>query len=205
MFIGPMFAGKTCYIVMELTRMADLGYRVLYINHRGDDRTTTGGDPGVYTTHSSTLSRISTLVNCITAHNLKDVDVSQYDVIGVDEANFYSDLLTVIPEWVNKRKLHVYVSGLDGDYLRRPLGDVLNLLPYADTVEKISSKCTTCLQELRGEGFTGTHVGCNAPFTARIVNSTDTVLIGGSESYRAVCRRHYELMASKTEREQNNN
>lgn len=191
LYLGPMFACKTSRLVMELTRMADLGFRTLYVNYSGDNRTTAGGDPNVFSSHNSTLSRISGRIVCVRVESLSEVDVTPYQVVGVDEANFYPDLVPVVLDWVDRQHLQVYVSGLDGDCRRRPFGHVLELLPHADQYEKITSQCTLCLGELRSRGYTGSSVGLKAAFTARTVSSEETILIGGGDCYLSVCRRHH--------------
>ncbi len=67
------------------------------------------------------------------------------------------------------------MAALDGDFLRRPFGRVLELIPLAEHVQKLNSVCTSCY---------GT-----ASFTKRTVASTEVQLIGGNESYQPVCRR----------------
>jgi thymidine kinase len=68
---------------------------------------------------------------------------------------------------------------LDGDYNRRPIGEVLELIPYANECHKYSSLCTIC------------NDGTKAPFTKRLVKSEDQILVGGKESYIPVCSKHY--------------
>jgi len=57
------------------------------------------------------------------------------------------------------------------------MGEILDLIPIANTVTKLASNCSVCQQE--------------AIFTHRIVNDSEQVLIGGSDKYIPLCRNHY--------------
>jgi len=58
--------------------------------------------------------------------------------IFINEAQFFPDLYKFVQEFSHK---HIYLYGLDGDYKREPIGDLLNLIPCADSVQKLKAKC----------------------------------------------------------------
>ena len=60
---------------------------------------------------------------------------------------------------------------------RRSFGSVLDVIPLADTVTKLTARCGIC--------------GKRAFFTLRKVEETQTELVGGAEAYMPVCRQHY--------------
>ena len=64
------------------------------------------------------------------------VKFSQY--IFINEAQFFPDLFKFVQEFSHK---HIYLYGLDGDYKRDPIGDILNLIPYSDSVTKLNATC----------------------------------------------------------------
>jgi len=68
----------------------------------------------------------------------------------------------------------VIVAGLDATFERKPFNQILELLPVAESVVKLSAVCVKC---------TG-----NASFTRRKVSSGQLELIGGQEMYEPVCR-----------------
>ena len=105
--------------------------------------------------------------------------IRKADVIFVEEIQFFPDAFENISHWVDKLGKTVIVTGLDGDSSRKPFGDVLRLIPIADKVRKLSALCKRCAD------------GTPAHFSKRISSETQTTLIGSSDKYEAVCRKHY--------------
>ncbi|KAM1766457.1 hypothetical protein ACFX11_005470 [Malus domestica] len=101
----------------------------------------------------------------------------QLDVIGIDEAQFFEDLYDFCSEVADRDGKKVIVAGLDGDDLRRKFGSVLDIIPLADSVTKLTARCELC--------------GKRAFFTLRKTEEMQTELIGGADVYMPVCRQHY--------------
>ena len=99
-----------------------------------------------------------------------------FDCIGIDEGQFFPDLVEFCEALANQGKT-VIVACLDATYQRKAFGTVLQLVPLAETVIKLKAVCSVCKHD--------------ASFTYRIAASTDEMLIGGADSYRAVCRACY--------------
>jgi len=57
------------------------------------------------------------------------------------------------------------------------------MIPYADTVTKLSPFCVKCIREKKMKA---------ALFTKRTVENDCEILIGGKESYIPVCRECYK-------------
>jgi len=55
---------------------------------------------------------------------------SNYDVIGVDEGQFFSEIVEFCEMMANRSKI-VVVSALDGTFERKPFGNIINLIPMA--------------------------------------------------------------------------
>ncbi|KAJ6700335.1 THYMIDINE KINASE [Salix purpurea] len=121
------------------------------------------------------------VVRCPTCHhsdrNFGQDAYDQLDVIGIDEAQFFEDLYDFCHDVADHEGKTVIVAGLDGDYLRRSFGSVLDIIPLADSVTKLSARCEIC--------------GKRAFFTLRKTEETQTELIGGADVYMPVCRQHY--------------
>jgi thymidine kinase len=82
-------------------------------------------------------------------------------------------------------KINIVVTGLDGDSNRNKFGHILDLIPLCNSCTKINAACIMCLD------------GTPAPFSFRLVESSDKVLVGGSESYIPVCRKHFNELKNK--------
>lgn len=185
LILGPMVSGKTSNMVYKLTRLADLGYAVGYINTTRDDRVTPGGDGTRFTSHNSTLQQISEKIRCHRVERLSDLDVADLDVVGVDEAHFFEDLCETVLGWVQRLRKHVLVCGLDGSFRQKPIGRILDLVPEAEAVEKISSQCKRCIAEHQAST-----VDYQASFTIRLTAEEDPLVPGGLSTYEPVCRYH---------------
>lgn len=178
--LGSMFAGKTDHLLRSLGRWLDVnpGCKVIYINHVWDTRSTE--DMSTHASHTQLPTKLTTR-KC---QNLGEVDVTQYRVIGVDEAQFFSDLVPTVRHWVEDLHKVVYVVGLDGTFDRKPFGEVLNLLPLADEYHKLYAVCKECIEE---------HANSFVPaaFTRRFAKSSEVIAIGAGEIYQPVCRKHW--------------
>lgn len=186
LFVGPMYSGKSSKVLFKLTSMADQRFNCLYINSIKDERETESQDDFV-TTHNSSYSRTSPKINCVKVSSLKEVSVSDYDYIGIDELQFFNDEDTVkcINDWVSVYGKHVLIASLDGDCYRRRFGKVLELIPNADEVTKLTAYCDLCRDNYG--------VVKKAPFTARMTSDTSAELVGGRNLYKAMCRSCHEF------------
>lgn len=195
-YFGPMWSGKSTKLAVKIAEYADLGMRCLLVNHSKDERKDSSDifDDGKFSQHGTSNFHLSSNIHKIKTDNLSIIDISKYDVIAVDECQFFGDdLLTEIPRWVNKEHKIVICAGLDGDIKCNIFGKILFLIPFANKAKKLQAQCTVCLKELQKSQFKGIgSISANAPFSARLVESSSQVLIGGTESYTVMCRYHHQ-------------
>ena len=174
LILGPMFAGKTSALQAILRRHRALGIQCMAYKPKLDNRQ--GTDDYMYTHDGDKVSA------CITAELLYHRDSLEYTaakLIIVEEGQFFPDLYKFVIEAVEIDKKDVVVAGLDGDRFRRPFGEILQLIPIADRLTKLTSLCKLCAD------------GTPALFSYSSTTSTDTVHVGGIESYMPLCRTHY--------------
>jgi len=101
-----------------------------------------------------------------------------YDCVFIDEGQFFGDqLIDFARTCTDLYGCDIHVYGLDGDYERNKFGNILDLVPLCDRIEKISSICGVCK---RSPGL----------FSKRLVASGDQVLLGCTE-YINCCRKCY--------------
>lgn len=188
--IGPMQGGKTTEGV-RIATVKSTKYKVLFISQKSSlNRHTLGGDGKSFTSHNPVLKTLPDNVDHMVCHNLSSVSVDNYEVIIIDESNFFGDLIPSVNSWINDKNKHVVVIGLDGSYKQTPLGDVINLIPLCDTVRKLNAECHLCAESLKSEGINCSSAASNAPFTHKLKDDGNIISIGGSEMYIPVCRYH---------------
>ena len=173
LIIGPMFSGKSTELIRRISRYNAIHKNTLLINHTFDTRT----DNKVKTHDNKVMAAIKT-------KNLMDlVNTNPYlssDIIGIDEGQFFNDLKEFILYSEKTNKI-IIVSGLDGDYQRMPIGQILECIPLCDKVDKLHS-----LDMIDQDGSHGI-------FTKRIhTNTVDTqILVGDANQYLCVNRKNY--------------
>lgn len=189
MRIGPMFAKKTTWLNTELTQFTDVGFKCLKIVHQLDDKRSKKND--CYgTTHNSSFKQLTSKIDVIKTNCLNNINIDNYHVIGIDEAQFFPQLYDVVYEWVEHKGIHVRVAGLCGDYKKQKFGQIFDLISLADEVIKLNAICYYCLEELKNNDFKG-DLNYNAPFTKRIINNDEQIIIGDKNIYMPVCRKHH--------------
>ena len=168
---GPMFSGKSTYICSLVNRYVSIGMRVLVLKPANDDR---------YSDTSEVITHNNLRCECWTpGSHLMEIPrfvLKDKQVIIVEEAQFFEDLRAFVESQEMK---HVVVVGLDGDWQRKPFGQVLDCIPLADKVTKLTSMCEKCAD------------GTPALFTYRKVSDKNQVSIGGADKYSVFCRICY--------------
>lgn len=172
--VGPMFAGKTTTLLRRIKSESSNGRSVAIIKSNKDTRY------GLHSivTHDGDKFPCWPLADLSSFRQEFGSDAyEKLDVIGIDEAQFFDDLYDFCRNAADYDGKIVVVAGLDGDYLRRRFGSVLDIIPLADSVTKLTARCEIC--------------GKRAFFTLRKTEEMQTELIGGADKYMPVCRNHY--------------
>lgn len=179
---GPMFSGKSSELLRRLFTESEVGLNVLYINHSSDTRS-----KGPFSTHNPLYKEQLSArpnVSFLSTSSLSSIfNIEQYDIIGIDEAQFFDDLYETVKLWVETHNKHLIVAGLSCDFRREKFGSILDLEPLADEYMKLTSYCKLCAR-IKKRSI--------APFTRKISgDSSTTKEIGGSDKYISVCRKCY--------------
>ena len=174
---GPMFSGKTTEILRQIEQLQSIGKSILTVNYSKDNRYCRNAN---ITSHNN-----ETIKTKIAVDDLEDIVqpslLSIYDVIIVDEVQFIKNAYKTILQLVNDFGKTVIVSGLDGDFLQKPFGDVCSLIAQADKLTRLSAVCKLS-KSLK-----------DACFSKRLSKETATELIGADDCYMAVSREIYNL------------
>ena len=136
---------------------------------------------------------MSKRTNFVKIERLSLIDVRDYQYIFVDEGQFFNDLYETVLTWVTSLGKNVTIASLDGDAYRKPFGRVLDLIPNADKVTKLTAFCNSCRDNVK--------IIKPAPFTARIKpdKTKTSKAVGGADIYRAMCRECHDMHLAKTE------
>ena len=172
--LGPMFAGKSSRILSVVSRYASLGLSVLVIKHERDTRYSEDDELVAHDQRRTPCLRVASL------NAVSDDIISRHRVILVDEAQFFPGLVAFVKRVVEQHRRHLYLIGLDGDFQRKPFGELLDCIPLADRVERLTAFCHRCAN------------GKPGLFTHRRQGPSDQqVVVGGSGMYESLCRTCY--------------
>ena len=167
---GCMFSGKTEELIRRLRRAQIAKQTVKIFKPVIDAR-------------YSDNSIVSHSEQSLPSIQIKDINEvrelsSDAQVIGIDEAQFFSeDILTICEELADQGK-RVIVAGLDQDYRGVPFEPMPQLLAIAEYITKSLAICVNC--------------GNPADRTQRKTTSSERVIVGAADIYEARCRKcHY--------------
>jgi thymidine kinase len=171
--LGPMFSGKSSYAISYIRRHLAIGKRVVAIKPNIDVRYS---DQHVIVTHDRET------IPCIMwdiSDPLGMIDaIRTSNCIVIEEAQFFLGLKSFVHELVFTHKKQVLVVGLDGDATQKKFGEILDCIPFAESVKKLNAFCHICKD--------GTH----APFSKKLSSDESQVDVGGQDKYVAVCLKH---------------
>ena len=130
-----MFSGKTTELIRIFNRYNSVDMSIIAINYSEDKRY----HETLMSTHNK---QMIPSINCLTLRDIDYDKINKYDIILINEGQFFDDIYKYVDILVNKLNKKVYVCGLDGDFERKKFGHILDLIPIADDVIKIKGICT---------------------------------------------------------------
>ena len=149
---GSMFSGKTEELIRRLKRAKIARQQVMIFK------------PVIDTRYSTPVKDPQAILK----------SAQGYDVIGIDEAQFFDDSLVEVCNKLAYHGMRIIVTGLDMDYLGQPFGPMPKLLAIADEVTKVHAICVKC--------------GSLAYASHRLVRSNAQVMLGEKDEYEPLCR-----------------
>lgn len=165
---GSMFSGKTEELIRRLRR-ARIAQQSVRIFKPAIDRRYDEND---IVSHSEQRipSRVVTRAEEILDHVPRAIQV-----VGIDEAQFFEVELLEVCRELARRGIRVIVAGLEQDYRAQAFHVMALLMAEAEYVTKNLAICVIC--------------GNPAMRNQRIARKEGRIVVGGSESYEARCRR----------------
>jgi thymidine kinase len=178
---GVMFSGKSEELIRRVRRALIAKHRVRVFKSHLDERY-----DGVYRISSHTgisveaepIDRAEEILRAI-------ADPEAVDVVAVDETQFLDVGVVEVATHLAERGVRVVLAGTDTDFRGEPFGMMGHLMAIAEEVTKLQAICVIC--------------GDLACRNQRLVNGrpakwdSPVVMVGGSESYEARCRRCFQI------------
>ena len=163
---GSMFSGKTEELIRRLKRVEIANLKAEIFKPSFDTRF----DEQKIVSHDENKIQSTPIDNSQTILLL----AQNVDVVGIDEAQFFDDQITVVCEKLALKGMRVIVAGLDMDYQGKPFGQMPNLLAIADYITKLHAICVVC--------------GNIANVSYRKIKTGGQVLLGEKDIYEPRCR-----------------
>ena len=176
---GSMFSGKSEELLRRIKRGVIAKQKVLLfkpsIDNRYDENRVSTHNGNSY--DSISIEKSSDILNFV-----KD---TKYDIIGIDEIQFFDNDIVKIINKLADDGIRVIVAGLDMDFKAEPFHPMPEIMAISEMVTKLYAVCNKC--------------GKEASRSQRLINGKPAkyddpiVVIGASESYEARCRHCHEI------------
>ena len=176
---GSMFSGKSEELLRRIKRGVIAKQKVLLfkpsIDNRYDENRVSTHNGNSY--DSISIEKSSDILNFV-----KD---TKYDIIGIDEIQFFDNDIVKIINKLADDGTRVIVAGLDMDFKAEPFHPMPEIMAISEMVTKLHAVCNKC--------------GKEASRSQRLINGKPAkyddpiVVIGASESYEARCRHCHEI------------
>ena len=164
-----MFSGKTSELISRYNRYTIGKKKCLMIKYKNDTRY----DKNMIVTHDGIK------ISAVVCKNLYEVDhkINNYDVICIDEVQFYKDADIFCDKWATENNKIVEACGLNSTFERKPFPIISNLIPLVEDITFLTAICK--------------ENGNDAVYSKRLIDDKKEELIGGSDVYSAVDRETY--------------
>ena len=171
---GAMGSSKTANAIMVQYNYTERNQKVLMVKPRLDTR---DGERTV-------KSRCGLQTECVFMEELENYNISEYDCIIVDEAQFLTKAqVAELVRIVDVENVPVIAYGLRADFQNNLFEGSTWLLAWADTIEEVKTIC-----------WCGRKATNNARFDANgvVLKEGEQVVLGANDTYTGLCRRHWK-------------
>ncbi len=169
---GAMGSSKTANAIMVRYNYLERNQKVLMLKPMLDNR---DGERTI-------RSRSGLECECSFIEEIDTINLKEYDCIIIDEAQFLTkSKVEKLVDIVDNLNIPVIAYGLRADFRGEFFEGSKWLMAWADTIEEIKTIC-----------WCGKKAICNARvFNGKVIKEGEQIMLGGSESYVALCRKHW--------------
>ena len=169
---GAMGSSKTANAIMVQYNYQERGQNALMLKPCLDNR---DGERMVG-------SRSGLAAPCRYVEELDQIDLTAYDCVIVDEAQFLKKAqVQRLVNIVDDMDIPVICYGLRADFMGNLFEGSQWLMAWADSIEEIKTVCWCGRKAIMNARVAG----------GKVVKSGEQIVLGGNESYVALCRRHW--------------
>ena len=169
---GAMGSSKTANAIMVRHNYLERGQQVLMVKPKLDSR------DGA----NIVASRSGLQCECVFMEDIDGLNLRAYDCVIVDEAQFLTKAqVEKLVRIVDVENVPVIAYGLRCDFQGNFFEGSLWLMAWADTIEEVKTIC-----------WCGKKALCNARvWEGKVIKTGDQIVLGGSECYVSLCRKHW--------------
>lgn len=190
-YLGPMYSGKTTELIRNYNRYRKYNQLIIDFDTEIEckkKKIVIELESNLYYYTDNLCNHNKQEIQCLKLTNINILEqfyiynfdiINNVKIIHINEAQFFKDLKQVVINLVEKYKVNVYLYGLDGDFKREKFGEIIDLIPYCDSITKLKGVCNNCDN--------------NALFSHRICKGDEQMLINDSneDKYIPLCRECY--------------
>ncbi len=172
---GSMFSGKTEELIRRMKRAKIAQQKTIIFKPKVDTRYSS----------DKVVSHNSNSIDSKPVDKAEDILqlANGYEVIGIDEAQFFSEILVEVCNRLADKGIRVIVAGLDMDFAGKPFGPIPRLFAIAEYISKVHAICMRC--------------GNLAQYSHRLSDSDKQFLLGEKDIYEPLCRKCYNKAINK--------
>ena len=174
---GSMFSGKTEELIRRIKRAEIANQKIKVFKPVIDSRS-----------KNFIESHDESKLECIEVKSSNEIlkKVDNCDVVAIDEAQFFDDLIVPVCNKIANNGVRVIIAGLDMDYLGNPFGPMPNLMAISEYVTKVHAVCKKS--------------GNIANYSYRKNNKKDIVVIGEKDKYEPLSRSVFYKKMNKNKK-----
>ena len=174
---GPMFSGKTSKLVAMVEVFTRMGYRVLTVKPKLDNRY--GGKKEIHS-HDHKKTPAIVVDGESPESIIQKIIATGADKVIFDEVQYFDkDKVMQVIAVLRKMGIHVIAAGLLYDYQRKPFGATPDVMGLADERLELFAICQNC--------------GSLARHTQRNKGGKGQIVVGAADMYTAACEKCHRI------------